>query len=79
ELTHQSILRYPDLWQRSFVCFSFGKTYHCTGWKLGYCIAPEELMKEFRKVHQFNGFTCDTPKQVALANYLDNTEAYTGL
>jgi methionine aminotransferase len=79
DLAHQSILRYPDLWQRSFVCFSFGKTYHCTGWKLGYCIAPETLMKEFRKVHQFNGFTCDTPKQVALANYLDNTEAYTSL
>ena len=49
-IQHQSILRYPDLLQRSFVCFSFGKVYNCTGWKLGYCIAPENLMKEFRKM-----------------------------
>lgn len=76
DLQHQSILRYPDLLERSFVCFSFGKTYHCTGWKLGYCIASAELMKEFRKVHQFNCFSCDTPKQVALAEYLQNEEAY---
>ena len=75
-LTHESILRYPELLKRSFVCFSFGKTYHCTGWKLGYCISSPELMKEFRKVHQFNCFTCDTPKQVALASYLDDTQAY---
>ncbi len=75
-LTHESILRYPELLKRSFVCFSFGKTYHCTGWKLGYCISSPELMKEFRKVHQFNCFTCDTPKQVALATYLDDTQAY---
>jgi len=73
---HQSILKYPELFNRSYVCFSFGKTYHCTGWKLGYCIAPELLMKEFRKVHQFNCFTCDTPKQIALAAYLSNQEAY---
>ncbi len=75
-LTHESILRYPELLKRSFVCFSFGKTYHCTGWKLGYCISSPELMKEFRKVHQFNCFTCDTPKQVALAAYLDDAQAY---
>jgi methionine transaminase len=75
-LQHESILRYPNLLNRSFVCFSFGKTYHCTGWKLGYCIAPAALMSEFRKVHQFNCFTCDTPKQVALAEYLSNKEAY---
>jgi methionine aminotransferase len=75
-IAHQSILRYPELFERSFVCYSFGKTYHCTGWKLGYCIAPESLMKEFRKVHQFNCFTCDTPKQVALAEYLNNKTAY---
>jgi methionine aminotransferase len=75
-LEHQSILRYPALLERSFVCFSFGKTYHCTGWKLGYCISSPELMKEFRKVHQFNAFTCDTPKQVALAQYLQHKEAY---
>ncbi|HTQ26742.1 MAG TPA: aminotransferase class I/II-fold pyridoxal phosphate-dependent enzyme, partial [Puia sp.] len=53
-IPHRSILRYPDLAERSFVCFSFGKVYHCTGWKLGYCVAPENLMLEFRKVHQFN-------------------------
>ncbi|MDQ6609505.1 MAG: methionine aminotransferase [Bacteroidota bacterium] len=73
---HQSILKYPDLLERSFVCFSFGKVYHCTGWKLGYCIASEVLMKEFRKIHQFNAFSCDTPKQVALAAFLKNRENY---
>jgi methionine transaminase len=79
DIPHQSILRYPDLLERSFVCFSFGKTYHCTGWKLGYCISSEPLMKEFRKVHQFNCFSCDTPKQVALAEYIKNEEAYLSL
>jgi methionine aminotransferase len=69
-------LRYPDLLERSFVCFSFGKTYHCTGWKLGYCISSPALMKEFRKVHQFNCFSCDTPKQVAIAEYIQHAEAY---
>jgi methionine transaminase len=78
-IQHESILAYPDLFERSFVCFSFGKTYHCTGWKLGYCIAPQALMNEFRKVHQFNCFTCDTPKQIALATYLDNIDAYKNL
>lgn len=73
---HESILKYPDLLQRSFVCFSFGKVYHCTGWKLGYCISSEYLMKEFRKVHQFNCFTCDTPKQVALSNFLKQRDNY---
>ncbi|MGZ3958875.1 MAG: aminotransferase class I/II-fold pyridoxal phosphate-dependent enzyme, partial [Flavisolibacter sp.] len=73
---HESILKYPDLLERSFVCFSFGKVYHCTGWKLGYCIASEYFMKEFRKIHQFNCFTCDTPKQVALASFLKKREAY---
>lgn len=75
-IQHQSILRYPALFERSFVCFSFGKTYHCTGWKLGYCMAPANLMKEFRKVHQFNCFTCPTPPQVALAKYIENESAY---
>ena len=79
ELPHLSMLRYPDLLERSFVCFSFGKVYHCTGWKLGYCITPAPLMKEFRKVHQFNCFSCHTPSQVALTTYLKNKEAYTGL
>ena len=73
---HQSILKHPDLLERSFVCFSFGKVYHCTGWKLGYCIASEYAMKEFRKIHQFNCFTCDTPKQVALAQFLKKRENY---
>lgn len=76
DVQHQSILRYPDLLQRSFVCFSFGKVYHCTGWKLGYCIAPAEFTKEFRKVHQFNCFSCHTPSQVALAAFLRNRDSY---
>ena len=78
-IPHQSILRYPDLLERSFVCFSFGKVYHCTGWKLGYCIAGAELMKEFRKVHQFNCFSCHTPSQVALSEYLKNAGSYLSL
>jgi methionine aminotransferase len=70
------MLLYPDLLERSFVCFSFGKVYNCTGWKMGYCIAPAELMNEFRKVHQFNCFSCNTPVQFALAEFLQNKEAY---
>ena len=73
---HLSILKYPGLYERSFVCFSFGKVYNCTGWKMGYCIAPPALMKEFRKVHQFNCFTCNSPIQYALAEYLRNREPY---
>jgi len=76
DVQHQSILRYPDLAQRSFVCFSFGKVYHCTGWKLGYCIAPADFTKEFRKVHQFNCFSCHTPSQVALAKFLRDRDSY---
>jgi len=76
DVQHQSILRYPDLAQRSFVCFSFGKVYHCTGWKLGYCIAPADFTKEFRKVHQFNCFSCHTPSQVALATFLRDRDSY---
>lgn len=78
-IPHQSVLRYPDLMERSFVCFSFGKTYNCTGWKLGYCITSSGLMAEFRKVHQFNAFCCHTPSQVALADFLKNREAYLSL
>ena len=73
---HESMLRYPDLYERSFVCFSFGKVYHCTGWKLGYCVAPPALMKEFRKVHQFNCFTCNSPVQFALAEFIKQKENY---
>src|SRR5438067_310581 len=71
-LQHESILKYPDLLERAFVCFSFGKTYHSTGWKIGYCISSPFLMKEFRKVHQYNCFSVHTPSQVALAEYLLN-------
>jgi len=73
---HESILKYPDLLERSFVSFSFGKVYHCTGWKLGYSISSEALMNEFRKIHQFNAFCCDTPKQVALATFLKQKDNY---
>jgi len=76
EKPHASVLKYPELYKRSFIVYSFGKTYHCTGWKLGYCIAPENLSKEFRKVHQFNVFSCDTPKQLGIAKYMSNKEAY---
>ena len=75
-LEHKSILRYPDLFERSFVCFSFGKVYHCTGWKMGYCIAPALMMAAFRKVHQFNSFTCNSPIQFALAEFLEQKENY---
>lgn len=78
-IAHQSVLRYPALLERSFVCFSFGKTYHCTGWKMGYCISAPGLMQEFRKVHQFNCFSCDTSKQVALAEYITHEDAYLSL
>ncbi|MEI7965472.1 MAG: methionine aminotransferase [Chitinophagaceae bacterium] len=75
-MKHESILRYPDLFARSFVCFSFGKVYHCTGWKMGYCVAPDALMKEFRKVHQFNCFTCNSPVQFAIAEFLLQQDKY---
>ncbi len=78
-LPHLSMLRYPQLAARSFVCFSFGKAYHCTGWKMGYCIAPPAFMKEFRKVHQFNCFSCHSPVQYGLAEYLQNEDAYLGI
>ena len=76
---HLSILNYSELYERSFVCFSFGKVYHCTGWKTGYCIAPPALMKEFRKVHQFNAFTVFGPVQYALAEFLKKENEYLSL
>ncbi|CAN5297896.1 pyridoxal phosphate-dependent aminotransferase [soil metagenome] len=76
---HESILKYPELYKRSFVTFSFGKVFHCTGWKTGYCVAPKELMTEFRKVHQFNSFTSNTPLQFAFADYLQDKSAYQDL
>lgn len=69
-LQHYSLAKYPELYERAFICFSFGKVYHCTGWKLGYCIAPPALMKEFRKIHQFNCFTCNSPMQYGIAAFL---------
>tara|TARA_B100000508_G_C11465374_1_gene281609 strand:- start:1602 stop:2693 length:1092 start_codon:yes stop_codon:yes gene_type:complete len=67
---HQSIARFPKLAERSFIVYSFGKTFHATGWKLGYCLAPERLTKEFRKTHQFQVFACNHPIQAALAEYI---------
>jgi len=74
--THLSLLRYPELRARSFCCYSFGKVYHCTGWKVGYCIAPSELMIEFRKVHQYNCFSTNTPVQHALAEFILEKQEY---
>lgn len=68
---HESVLRYPELRERAFVVSSFGKTYHCTGWKIGYCIAPPALSAEFRKVHQYNVFCTFAPAQHAFAAMLD--------
>jgi methionine aminotransferase len=68
---HQSVLRHAELAERSFVVSSFGKTYHCTGWKVGYAIAPRALSAEFRKVHQYLTFCTFTPAQVALAEILE--------
>jgi len=75
-LQHESMLRHPELFERSFVCFSFGKTYHCTGWKIGYCVAPAALMGEFRKIHQFNCFSCNSTVQFALAAFLKQRDKY---
>jgi methionine aminotransferase len=76
---HQSVCRFEDLRNRSLIVYSFGKTFHATGWKTGYCLGPEYLMKEFRKVHQFLVFSVNTPLQVALASYLKNEEHYLSL
>lgn len=76
---HNSVLRYPALAERSFVVYSFGKTYHHTGWKMGYCIAPAELMKEFRKVHQYIVFSANTPYQYAFEEIMRNKDLYLSL
>ena len=76
---HQSVARYPALAERSFIIYSFGKTFHATGWKMGYCVAPEQLMTEFRKVHQFQVFSVNTPLQHALAEFMKDKSNYTGL
>ncbi len=76
EEPHESILRYPRLRERSLAVYSFGKTFHNTGWKIGYCVAPDFLSAEFRKVHQFNVFSVNTPVQYALAEFLQQPEEY---
>ena len=76
---HESASRFEDLASRSFVCASFGKTFHVTGWKMGYCAAPAPLMREFRKTHQFNVFSVDHPVQWAMAEYLEDETHYLGL
>ncbi|MBC7917871.1 MAG: pyridoxal phosphate-dependent aminotransferase [Rhodoferax sp.] len=76
EAQHESVARYPGLAERAFIVSSFGKTYHVTGWKVGTIAAPAALTAEFRKVHQFNVFTVNTPMQHALANYLANPAPY---
>lgn len=76
---HQSVLKYPELRKRSLAVYSFGKTFHNTGWKIGYCVTPPELTAEFRKVHQFNVFSVNTPVQHALADFLEAPDEYLSL
>lgn len=76
---HQSACLFSDLKHRSFITASFGKTFHNTGWKIGYCCAPEALMTEFRKVHQFNVFSVHHPSQKGIADYMQDAETYLGL
>jgi methionine transaminase len=76
---HQSAAHYPGLAERAFIVSSFGKTYHVTGWKVGFVAAPSALTAEFRKVHQFNVFTVNTPMQHALAAYMTNPAPYLDL
>jgi methionine aminotransferase len=75
-IRHESISRHPELLSRSFVISSFGKTYHATGWKIGYCLAPAALSKEFQKVHQFLTFASNTPIQFAYAEFMQNKDVY---
>jgi len=79
EEKHQSVCLFSGLKSRSFLVGSFGKTFHNTGWKIGYCCAPKELMDEFRKVHQFNVYCVNHPMQKALAMYLNEPSNYLGL
>jgi len=78
-IQHQSVCRFPGLAKRSLAVGSFGKTFHATGWKIGYVLAPENLMKEFRKVHQWVVFAVNTPIQMAMADYLANENSYKSL
>jgi methionine aminotransferase len=76
---HASALRYPELYARTLAIYSFGKTYHNTGWKTGYCVAPPELTREFRKIHQFNVFSANHPMQAAFADFMADPAEYLGL
>ncbi len=73
---HESVSKYPVLKERSFIVASFGKLLHTTGWKIGYCLAPTKIMAEFRKVHQFNVFSVNTPMQIGISNYLKSENIY---
>lgn len=79
EKRHESVLRYPELAERALCCFSFGKTYHVTGWKLGYVTGPAELMKEFRKIHQYNVFSVNSFLQKAFAELMEHPALYEDL
>ena len=76
---HESMARHPQLARRSFVICSFGKTYHTTGWKIGYCLAPEPLSTELQKIHQYLTFACNTPIQMAYAEFMENKDLYLDL
>ena len=76
---HQSVARFPKLAERSFIVYSFGKTFHTTGWKMGYCIAPAKLSAEFRKAHQFMVFSANTPIQYAYAEFMKDAKNYSGI
>lgn len=76
---HHSMARYPELRERSLIAVSFGKPFHNTGWKMGYCLAPANLMQEFRKIHQFIVFSVNTPMQAGIAEYLKDEQVYLGL
>jgi methionine aminotransferase len=76
---HESMAKYPDMAERSFVISSFGKTYHTTGWKIGYCLAPKPLSIEFQKIHQYLTFASNTPIQLAYAEFMQNKELYLDL
>ena len=76
---HESVLKYPELYERSVATFSFGKVFHNTGWRIGYCVAPPHLTKEFLKVHQFNTFSINSPMQYGLAEFLKDPNEYLSL
>lgn len=77
--SHATVLQFPDLYRRSFLTYSFGKTFHATGWKMGYCVAPAKLSEELRKIHQFTVFSVNTPIQHAIAEYMQTPSNYESL